>query len=75
VMAARLDEEQERACDEAVLSAGVAPEDYASTLLNTARECPNPLLLGCAMSTSVQFGACQGKVEMSYSEQSRNVLF
>jgi len=53
VMTARLDEEQERACDEAVLSAGVAPEDYAGTLLNSARECPNPLLLGCAMSSSV----------------------
>ncbi len=53
VMTARLDEEQERACDEAVLSAGVMPEDYARTLLNTARECPNPLLLGCAMSSSV----------------------
>ena len=53
VMTARLDEEQERACDEAVLSAGVAPEDYAGTLLNTARERPNPLLLGCAMSSSV----------------------
>jgi len=53
VMTARLDEEQERACDEAVLSAGVAPEDYARTLLNTARECPNSLLLGCAMSSSV----------------------
>ena len=52
MMSARADQEQERACDEAVLSAGVAPEDYARALLDTARECPNSLLLGCAMSSS-----------------------
>jgi hypothetical protein len=50
--AARLYHEQELACDEAVLSAGVAPEDYARALLDTARECSNSLLLGCAMSSS-----------------------
>lgn len=50
--AARLYREQELACDDAVLSAGVAPEDYASALLDTARACSNSLLLGCAMSSS-----------------------
>jgi hypothetical protein len=50
--AARLYHEQELACDDAVLSAGVAPEDYARALLDTARECSNSLLLGCAMSNS-----------------------
>jgi Zn-dependent protease with chaperone function len=50
--AARLYHEQELACDDAVLSAGVAPEDYARALLDTARECSNSLLLGCAMSSS-----------------------
>jgi beta-lactamase regulating signal transducer with metallopeptidase domain len=50
--AARIYHEQELACDEAVLSAGVAPEDYARALLDTARECSNSLLLGCAMSSS-----------------------
>jgi beta-lactamase regulating signal transducer with metallopeptidase domain len=50
--AAGLYHEQEMACDEAVLSAGVAPEDYARALLETARECSNSLLLGCAMSSS-----------------------
>jgi BlaR1 peptidase M56 len=50
--AARLFHEQELACDDAVLSAGVAPEDYAGALLDTARECSNSLLLGCAMSSS-----------------------
>ncbi len=50
--AAHLYHEQEPACDEAVLSAGVAPEDYAKALLETARECSNSLLLGCAMSSS-----------------------
>jgi beta-lactamase regulating signal transducer with metallopeptidase domain len=52
MMSARADQEQERACDEAVLSAGVAPEDYARALLDTARECSNSLLLACAMSSS-----------------------
>jgi beta-lactamase regulating signal transducer with metallopeptidase domain len=52
MLAGRLDQEQELACDEAVLSAGVAPEDYAQTLLDAARECSSPLLLGCAMSGS-----------------------
>jgi BlaR1 peptidase M56 len=50
--AARLYHEQELACDEAVLSAGVAPEEYARALLDTAHECSNSLLLGCAMSSS-----------------------
>jgi hypothetical protein len=50
--AARLYREQELACDDAALSAGVAPEDYARALLDTARECSNSLLLGCAMSSS-----------------------
>lgn len=50
--AARLYNEQELACDDAVLSAGVAPEDYARALLDTARECSSSLLLGCAMSGS-----------------------
>jgi BlaR1 peptidase M56 len=52
MMSAQADREQECACDEAVLSAGVAPEDYARALLDTARECSNSLLLGCAMSSS-----------------------
>jgi beta-lactamase regulating signal transducer with metallopeptidase domain len=52
MLSARADQEQERACDEAVLSAGVAPEDYARALLDTARECCSSLLLGCAMSSS-----------------------
>jgi BlaR1 peptidase M56 len=55
--AARLYDEQELACDDAVLSAGVPPEDYARALLDTARECSNSLLLGCAMSSSSVLGA------------------
>jgi beta-lactamase regulating signal transducer with metallopeptidase domain len=34
------------------LSAGVAREDYAQTLLDAARECSSSLLLGCAMAGS-----------------------
>jgi hypothetical protein len=52
MLSALADQEQECACDEAVLSAGVAPEDYARALLDTARECSSSLLLGCAMSSS-----------------------
>jgi beta-lactamase regulating signal transducer with metallopeptidase domain len=52
MMSARADQEQERACDEAVLSAGVAPDDYARALLDTARECSSSILLGCTMSSS-----------------------
>jgi len=55
--AARLYYEQELACDDAVLLAGVAPEDYARALLDTARQCSNSLLLGCAMSSSSLFRA------------------
>jgi hypothetical protein len=29
----------------------------------------------CIVSTSIVSTSCQGKVEMSYSQQSRNVLF
>lgn len=52
MLAVRAEQERERACDEAVLSAGVAPGDYARALLDTARECSGSLLLGCAMSNS-----------------------
>jgi beta-lactamase regulating signal transducer with metallopeptidase domain len=52
MLSARADQERESACDEAVLSNGVAPEDYARALLDTARECSNSLLLGCAMNHS-----------------------
>jgi len=59
-MASRMEQEQEQACDEAVLSAGVAPETYAKALLDSARECSNPLLLWCAMSNS---SALRGRLE------------
>jgi beta-lactamase regulating signal transducer with metallopeptidase domain len=52
MMSARADQEQERACDEAVLSTGVAPEDYARALLDTASEYSSPWLFGCAVSNS-----------------------
>ena len=52
MLAARLNHEQELACDEAVLSAGVSADAYANVLLDMARECSSSLLLGCAMSAS-----------------------
>jgi beta-lactamase regulating signal transducer with metallopeptidase domain len=57
MMSARADQEQERACDEAVLSAGVPPADYARALLETAREGSSSLLLGCAMSNCSELRA------------------
>ena len=44
MLAARLREAQEEACDDLVLEAGFAPADYAGALLATARGLTNPLL-------------------------------
>ncbi|MGB6943852.1 MAG: M56 family metallopeptidase [Bryobacteraceae bacterium] len=52
MLATRLSHEQELACDEAVLSAGVAADAYANVLLEVAREGSSSLLLGCAMAGS-----------------------
>ncbi len=52
MMAAVLNREQELACDDAVLAAGVTPQEYASVLLASAREGSASLLLGCAMTGS-----------------------
>ncbi len=49
MLAARLNREQELACDDAVLSAGIPADTYANVLLDLARECPSSLVLGCAM--------------------------
>jgi TonB family protein len=49
VLAARLNREQELACDDAVLSAGIPADTYANVLLDLARECSSSLVLGCAM--------------------------
>jgi TonB family protein len=52
IIAARLNREQELACDDAVLSAGVPADFYANVLLDVARESSNALVLGCAMANS-----------------------
>jgi TonB family protein len=52
MLVARLNHEQELACDDAVLSAGIPADAYAKVLLDVARECSSSLLLGCAMTTS-----------------------
>jgi TonB family protein len=52
LIAARLNREQELACDDVVLSAGVSADFYANVLLDVARECSNSLMLGCAMTGS-----------------------
>jgi len=50
IVAAWMDREQELACDAAVLASGIPADDYANVLLDAARECSSPLLLGCAMN-------------------------
>lgn len=52
MIAARLNREQELACDDVVLSAGVSADFYADVLLDVARDCPHSLVLGCAMTGS-----------------------
>ncbi len=52
MVATRLNHEQELACDDAVLSAGVAADAYANVLLEVAREGSCSVLLGCAMTGS-----------------------
>jgi TonB family protein len=57
--AARLNREQEMACDDAVLAAGVPADAYATVLLDVARECSSSLLLGCAMAENNRGNALQ----------------
>ena len=52
IIAARLNHEQELACDDAVLAAGVPADTYANVLLDVARECSTSLVLGCAMGNN-----------------------
>ncbi len=52
ILAARMNQEQELACDDAVLAAGIPADAYANVLLNTAREGSGSLLLGCAMTAA-----------------------
>jgi hypothetical protein len=54
MVVARLNREQELACDEAVLSAGIPADTYATVLLDVARECSSPLAFGCAMAGSAE---------------------
>ena len=50
-VARQLREEQETACDDAVLSAGFEPANYAEALLATARQLTSTSLIGCHMLT------------------------
>lgn len=52
MVAARLNHEQELACDDAMLAAGVPADTYATVLLDVARECSSSLVLGCAMGNN-----------------------
>ncbi|MES1258747.1 MAG: M56 family metallopeptidase [Acidobacteriota bacterium] len=48
-VAVRMHQEQEIACDDAVLSAGFEPANYAEALLATARHLTSTSLIGCHM--------------------------
>jgi len=52
MVSSRLNREQELACDDAVLAAGVPADAYATVLLDVARECTSSFVLGCAMTAS-----------------------
>jgi TonB family protein len=47
----RMRDEQEAACDDAVLSSGFAPDIYAEALVATARQLTSTSLIGCHMLT------------------------
>jgi TonB family protein len=51
-LAARLEEEQEAACDEAVLQANVEPSSYAEVLVGAARRRQGSTYLVCPMASS-----------------------
>lgn len=71
IMTSALNREQELACDDAVLAAGVAPQDYAGILLDSARECSASLLLGCGMIGSKMTGssALRARVERMFASR------
>jgi TonB family protein len=50
-VARRLREEQEDACDDAVLAGGFEPATYAEALIATAQNLTSPSLIGCHMLT------------------------
>jgi TonB family protein len=52
LLVSRLSREQELTCDEAVVTAGHSPHDYAAFLLDTARGLRSPDLFACAMAGS-----------------------
>jgi TonB family protein len=49
ILAARMNREQELACDALVLASGVPADSYATMLMDLMRECSRPLVFGCAM--------------------------
>jgi TonB family protein len=63
ILVARLNHEQELACDDAVLIAGVPAETYAAVLLDVARACSSPLVFGCAMGGNKGDGALRERFQ------------
>ena len=63
MLVARLNHEQELACDDVVLSSGVPPETYATVLLDVARDCSSHLVRGCAMGGNKRAGALRERFQ------------
>jgi TonB family protein len=73
VIGARLWREQELACDDAVLGAGVPAASYADILLDSARGLPNGLLFGCPMAASRGAQALRGRFAHLFAVRARGV--
>lgn len=54
--------EQERACDEAVVSTGVSRTDYAELLLDSVRQLSSGALFGCAIFQQRNLQALRGRL-------------
>jgi TonB family protein len=55
IVAAQLREEQEQACDDAVVLSGLPPDSYAEALLAAAQNLTSTRLIGCHMLTQKTF--------------------
>ena len=73
VIGARLRREQELACDDAVLGAGVPAASYADILLDSARGLPNGLLFGCPMAASRGAQALRSRFAHLFAARARGV--
>jgi TonB family protein len=70
---ARLAREQELACDDEVLRAGVSGVDYAEVLVDAARGLRSAVLFGCAMTGSPAARVLRDRVEHVLDERRKRM--